>query len=200
MIERGSTKTSLSVYGLLALAVLGLALAGYAAFVLYARSGLSATTGSGLFALAVAAGTASFFSPCSFGLLVTLLAREVGDESSSPDDRPAGGRVLLFAGGIAAGAAAFLLLVGLGVAAGGSALFRNVTFTSTPGRVIRGVVGTLLALLGLVQLNVFRLPALFDTVAHLGTQIRREQAKLRRRRPLLGFTLFGFGYLLAGFG
>jgi hypothetical protein len=28
----------------------------------------------------------------------------------------------------------------------------------------------------------------------------RGQAKIRRQRPFLGFTLFGFGYLVAGFG
>jgi hypothetical protein len=28
----------------------------------------------------------------------------------------------------------------------------------------------------------------------------RGQAQVRRRRPLVGLTLFGFGYLLAGFG
>ncbi len=192
-------QVTFAAYAMLAISVLALAAGGYAAFVLYARSGVSAASGAGLLALAVAAGTASFFSPCSFALLVTLLTREAGSDTSSPAGRRTTGRALLFAGSIAVGAAAFLLPLGLGLAAGGGALFRRVTFTSGTGRAIRATAGAVLALLGLVQLNVFRLPG-FDAVANVGSRVRRSQAQFRRRRPLAGFALFGFGYLLAGFG
>ncbi|MDT8305317.1 MAG: hypothetical protein RRC07_05225, partial [Anaerolineae bacterium] len=59
----------------LVIAVLLLALAGYAGYVLYPRFALPAASGAGLLLLAAAAGLASFFSPCSFPLLATLLAR-----------------------------------------------------------------------------------------------------------------------------
>jgi hypothetical protein len=60
-------------YWLLPLAALLITLAGYTGYLLYPRFDLSAGTGLGLLALAAAAGIASFFSPCSFPLLVTLL-------------------------------------------------------------------------------------------------------------------------------
>lgn len=198
MIEDDRRPPPLPLYWLFALVVIALALGGYAGFVVYARSGLSAGAGGALLALAAAAGTASFFSPCSFGLLVTLLARETG-AASQPADARTTGRALMFATGLAVGAVTFLLLLGVGIAAGGDALFRHVTFTSTTGRIIRSTVGVALVTLGLAQLNAFRLPGL-DTMANAATNLQRAQAKLRRRRPLLGFALFGFGYLLAGFG
>jgi hypothetical protein len=64
--------------------------------------------------------------------------------------------------------------------------------------VIRAAVGLLLITLGLIKLG--RLPLnlrRFETAMH---GYLRHQAGVRRERPLLGFALFGFGYLLAGFG
>lgn len=92
----------------------------------------------------------------------------------------------------------FLVAVGAGIAAGGSALFADVTFTSTAGRAIRIAVGLLLVGLGLLQLGRIRVSLRrFEPAVH--GYLRRE-AEVRRRRPFLGFTLFGFGYLVAGFG
>ena len=123
-------------YGVLVAAVVAIAVAGYIGYVLYPRFDLAAVEGAGLLGLAAAAGIASFFSPCSFPLLVGLLGR--------PAATPAGGRPtrpLLFGGALAAGAAAFMLLAGLVIAAGGEAVFAGVTFTSTDGIAIRGIFG-----------------------------------------------------------
>lgn len=180
-----------SRYGLLALATTALAVAGYGGYVLYPRFDLPAGAGAGLLLLAAAAGVASFFSPCSFPLLVSILARP-------PGGRGGIGRAAGFAAALSAGAAVFLLLFGALIGLVGGALFQEVTFTSAAGRTIRIVVGLFLVLLGLVQLRVVRVslrqlePALHGLL--------RRQAGLRRRRPTAGFALFGFGYLLAGFG
>lgn len=182
-------------YLLLAAIVGVLALAGYAGYVLYPRFDLPAATGIGLLVLAAAAGIAAFFSPCSFPLLVTLLARESGAPEGASGSRMA--RALGFATALALGASAFLLLTGVAIALGASALFEGVTFTSTAGRTIRFVVGSLLILLGLIQVGL--LPT--SVSAHAVTNpLMRRQARLRRERPALGFGLYGFGYLLAGFG
>lgn len=183
------------LYWLFAALVVLVALAGYAGYVLYPRFDLPAATGLGLLALAAGAGFASFFSPCSFPLLVTMLGREVQTAERGGRLR----RAASFALALALGASAFLALLGLGLAAGGDALFEEVTFTSTAGRIIRLVVGGALILLGLVQLNVLSAP-IFGAIEELASPLRRSQARLRRRRPFLGFALFGFGYLLAGFG
>lgn len=185
-------------YALLAAGVALLALAGYVGYVLYPRFGLPAVEGAGLLLLATGAGIASFFSPCSFPLLVTLLARPPGVERQAAAGRVTIGKELAFASALALGAAAFLLLTGLVIALGGEALLAGVTFDSPVGRLIRAIVGPLLILLGLMQLGV--LPFSLHGVEHLALPLMRAQARYRRATPMLGFGLLGFGYVLAGFG
>jgi len=183
-----------SRYLLLILALFLVALAGYLGYVLYPRFDLPAVSGSGLLLLAAAAGLASFFSPCSFPLLATLLARQVRDAEQGQ----AWARLLRSGAALALGATLFLLLAGAAIALGAASLFARVTFTSTAGRIIRATVGGLLILLGVLQWQgvspgsgmVFRL---FRPLAEL-------QARWRRQRPTLAFGLFGFAYILGGFG
>ncbi len=184
-------------YALLALIVLLVAVTGWLGFLVYPRLGVPAGSGAALFALAAAAGTAAFFSPCSFPLLATILSREVGEGAAGGDGRLA--RALRFALALSIGAAAFLVLLGLAVAAGSGALVGGVTFGSAAGRTFRAVVGAALVLLGLVQIGVVHVEA-FHAVDVLARPLQRKQAELRRSAPMAGFALFGFGYVLAGFG
>ena len=157
-------------FTILTLLTLVVALAGYVGYVVYPRVHLPAVTGSALMLLAAAAGIASFFSPCSFPLLLSILARAPGIESG----RGRTGAVV-YAGALAVGTAAFLLLAGFVIALAGTALFAGITFTSTAGRLIRTIVGLVLILLGLVQLN--RVPfefRMFEPAVH---------GFLRRQRP-----------------
>jgi cytochrome c biogenesis protein CcdA/copper chaperone CopZ len=188
--ERGDARR----YALLVVAVVVVALAGYIGYVLYPRFDLPAVQGAGLLALAAAAGFASFFSPCSFPLLLGLLGRQaVAQTKRGEAARPA-----VFGGALAAGAGIFLLLAGVVIAFGGQALFAGVTFTSPAGITIRSVVGGLLVLLGLIQTGV--LPFSLHAVSDLALPLARWQARLRRERPVAGFGVFGFAYVLAGFG
>jgi len=77
-------------------------------------------------------------------------------------------------------------------------LVGDVVFASTEGRILRLTVGLFLVLLGLVQVGLLPNPlhALEDALRPLF----RKQAEVRRKRALVGHTMFGFGYLLAGFG
>lgn len=177
-------------YALLAGVTLGVAVAGYAGYVLYPRFDLPSVTGASLLLLSAAAGIASFFSPCSFPLAVTLLARETRSGRQARLTR-----LTLWLG---LGALLFLVLAGTLIAAGAGAFFKQVTFTSTAGITIRAVVGSLLVVLGLMQLNV--LPVSLVVVEDAARPLLARQARLRRDRPALAFGLFGFGYLLAGFG
>src|ERR687891_2550342 len=160
-------------YGLLSLAVALAGLAGYVGYVTYPRFDLPSVSGAGLLALAAAAGVASFFSPCSFPLLVTLLTRE-----AARTGRP-GVRGIRVAAPLSLGAVVFVLGVGALIALGGRGLAGSVTFTSTAGRVLRVAIGSGLILLGLVQAEV--LPFSFH---RLGDRIARPivgaQARLRR--------------------
>ena len=181
-------------YVLLIVGVLFLSFAGYIGYIVYPRFNLPSVTSVSLYVLSAAAGLGAFFSPCSFPLLVTLLARSFG----SGRDGSALKNALWYGAALAVGASVFLLLTGAGIAFGGGALFSRVTFTSTPGRILRIVIGSLLIFLGLVQIGIVSLP--FDRIAELAYPIEKAQARLRMERPVLGFSLFGFGYILAGFG
>lgn len=184
-------------YGGLVAAVVGLSLAGYIGYIVYPRFDLPAGRGALLLALAAGAGVASFFSPCSFLLLVTMLARPLQDGRDNGKD-PRGTGALRFAAALSIGATTFLLLVGTFMALGADAVFEDVTFTSPSGRVIRGLVGTLLIVLGLIQLSVLRVSLRrFESASHafLG-----QQADPGNRSSMVRFGLFGFVYLLAGFG
>jgi cytochrome c biogenesis protein CcdA len=188
-------------YFLLAAGVVILALAGYSGYVLYPRFDLPAVTGVGLLLLAAAAGVAAFFSPCSFPLLVTLLARQTGGQREKEEGRgqPAAWPVALrFALAFSLGVTVFLLLAGGLIALGGGRLFAEVTFTSAAGRIIRAVVGAGLFVLGLAQVGVIRLP--FDRIAVAASPLWPKRSQLQQRPSLWGYTLYGFGYLLAGFG
>jgi cytochrome c-type biogenesis protein len=192
--ERGTAGGAAARYGVLIAAVLAVAIAGYAGYVLYPRYDLPAAEGAGLLGLAAAAGIASFFSPCSFPLLLGLLGRRAARGAEGEGTA----RPLVFGGALALGAATFMILAGVVIGLGGQALFAGVTFTSPAGIAIRAIVGVLLIVLGLAQIGRLSLP--LGAVRRLIRPLDRRQAKLRRERPVAGFTLFGFLYVLAGFG
>lgn len=191
-------KRNLPWYGLLIVGVLVLALVGYTGYLLYPRFGLPAVEGAAILILAVAAGIASFFSPCSFPLLVTLLARQAGIGRGDTTGAKLSRGPFSFAAALSLGAALFLILVGLVIAFAGETLFAGVVFDSPAGRIIRGVVGGVLIVLGLMQLGVLPFP--LHTLERIARPLMRSQARSQRQHPFLGFILFGFGYLLAGFG
>lgn len=176
-------------------AVVVLGIAGYGAYLAYPRLQLPAVDAAGLALLSLSAGVAAFFSPCSFPLLATLLMREAGAEA---DRRAALIRAVVFAAALSIGVVVFLALTAAVIAAGGRALVEQVTFTSTTGRVIRAILGAFLIMLGLVQLERLRFP--FHRVSDLARPLLQTQARIRRHAPAVGYALFGFGYLVAGFG
>lgn len=186
----GESRSHARGYALLVAVTLTVALAGYAGYVLYPRFDLPSVTGATLLLLSAAAGIAAFFSPCSFPLAVTLLARE-----AKPGRQARLTRLTLWLG---IGALTFLIIAGALIAAGAGAFFKQVTFTSTAGITIRAVVGSLLILFGLIQLNV--LPVSLLAIEDAAKPLLARQARLRREHPALAFGLFGFAYLLAGFG
>lgn len=183
-------------YLYLGIGIFMIAFMGYGAYALYPRFDLNQKDLS-LPLLAIVAGSASFFSPCSFPLLATLLARESGIKeygASSSSIQRAG----LFAGALAIGASLFFVVMGIGLAFGASTLFASVTFTSSIGRFIRLGTGILLIVLGLMQLE--KLPNRLMFVADFASPLMRYQARYRQQSPTLGFFILGFAYPIGGFG
>ena len=177
-------------YILLIAIVLLVAIIGYGSFVLYSRLSLSASIGGGLILLAMMAGMASLFSPCSFPLLVTLLAREAASRSKNS--------LVRSSVAFTVGAMLFLILVGLILALGAGSSISQFTFTSPAGRVLRLTVGTILIGFGVWQVRGQSL-----NFAWLNSSLQplwNQQARLRRRKNSLSYGLYGFGYILAGFG
>ena len=181
-------------YSLFIVAILLLSVIGFLGYTIYPRFDLPAVSGIGLFILATSAGIASFFTPCSFPLLTALLSRSIASNESKSSFH----RAIQYAASLSIGASIFLLLVGIGLGLGAGILIEQITFTSLAGRLLRIAVGGTLIFLGLVQLGRLSLP--FDKVTSIATPIRRLQIKLRDDHPMIGFVVFGFAYILAGFG
>jgi len=197
--DAGPGSASFVGYAALALAVLVVGLVGFLGFVVYPNLDLSAGVGVGLVVLAAAAGIASFFSPCSFPLLVGMLGRPVTERAQTGDQRQPTRDSLAFATALSLGVVAFLALLGTAIALGGDAVIKDVTFASTTGRILRITVGTFLILVGLIQLGRITVPLRRFEPALKGF-LRRQRREVPGQPELLRFGLFGFGYLAAGFG
>ena len=169
---------------------IGVAVVGVAGYVgSKIATGVDRGVGVGTLALAAATGFAAFFSPCSFPLMLTFLSRQV-----AASRREATVSTLL----VAAGAASLLALTALVMAVGGAAIAGWVEFPSSTGRVFRTAVGAVLIFLGLRQKQLIRvrMPWLDWVASTAARRLDPSRVHGRIRRDFL----YGFGYLLAGFG
>jgi cytochrome c biogenesis protein CcdA len=174
-------------FAAVAAGVLVIGIAGYVGFVAFVES--DREVGAGVLVLGAATGFAAFFSPCSFPLLLTFLTKR------SVESRKA---AFLSALRVGAGAAVFLAIVGGVIAGGGSSFSRVVEFDSLPGRVFRFTIGLTLVTLGLGQARLLNIRMRwFDRVAGVtGRLLDPSRVSGRARTDVM----YGFGYLLAGFG
>ena len=179
----------------LILTVLATALLGYSVFRQFRVFILGSPTSGSLWIVAIAAGTAALFSPCSFPLLLTLLVRTANDDGEGQSLLR---RSVLPTLAISAGVVAFLLLMGVVMALGGQNLVKGVNFKSNAGRILRTTIGTGLLLLGLFQFSGRAWSPKWLDPFYKWLGRTRRQAK--RQQSLWGYSLYGFGYVLGGFG
>lgn len=141
----------------------------------------------GAMVLAAATGFGAFFSPCSFPLLLTILARPPSDSGSAA-------RAVRIAAGVTVTFAAIAVIF----VAGGLAAGNLVASESSAGRAFRIAVGTFLVLLGLRQAGQLRNGGSWlDQVAGAaGSRLDMMRDSTRGSRDLL----YGAAYLLIGFG
>ena len=187
MAEVTAVRRSRARFAAIAFGVVVTGLAGYAGFVAFVGS--DRDIAAGVMVLAAGTGFAAFFSPCSFPLLLTFLTRR------STDSR---GGALLSGLRVAAGAALLLAAVATVMVFAGTALGSVIEFDSTAGRLFRLGVGLVLVLLGLRQTRLWGVRMLWlDRVA--GPSARLFDPG-RVSHPARSDVVYGFGYLLAGFG
>lgn len=172
---------------LVAAGILVVGVIGYLGFVGFVSDDRDA--GSGVLVLAAATGFAAFFSPCSFPLLMTFLARRSGESRGS---------ALRSALRVGLGATVMLGVLGLVVFLGGAAIGGIVQFDQPLGRVFRLAVGGVLIVMGMKQTRLVRLRMTWmDSLACIaGRYFDTSQVSTRSSSDFL----YGFGYLLAGFG
>jgi cytochrome c biogenesis protein CcdA len=187
--RRGQVRFGLIVAGTVLVALLG-----YVGFRIFPKLDSGTETGAALMALAAATGFAAFFSPCAFPLMLTTLGRQADAGMGYRRLKPA----LRFALAASIGAVAFLVGFGLLLSLGGEGIARQVTFTSPTGRALRIAAGALLITMGLVQLGKITIP--FLRLSTLATTIDRRRNNDGDPNRFFGHVLYGFGYLIAGFG
>jgi cytochrome c biogenesis protein CcdA len=174
-------------FGATVVGMLVVGVAGYIGFVAFVGSGPEIS--AGVMVLAAATGFAAFFSPCSFPLLLTFLARK------STETR---GAAILSAVRIGAGAVAFFGLMAVVMVLAGTAFGSVIGFDTTAGRIFRLMVGVLLIGFGLRQARLLRIEMRWlDRVAGTAGQAFDPSVHSSQARSDI---VYGFGYLLAGFG
>lgn len=171
---------------------------GYGIFVFFLK-GFNPTTGTlSLLLFAVIAGTATFFSPCSFPLMPGYLTRHLQLIDKNPSKNVLSSAL---SNGLAAAAGVLLfdLALGLGIVLLGST-FGGSLAISTPRpniyvQIFRGAVGVFLVTLGVLSL---RGTGIFhnDTLTSLG----RRLGKNGQLAPSREMFVYGFGYVSVGIG
>lgn len=174
-------------FGTIVVGMVIVGVAGYLGFVTFVGS--DREIGAGVMVLAAATGFAAFFSPCSFPLLLTFLARRSTETK---------GASILSTFRIGAGAVAFFGLMAVVFALGGGALGNVIGFDTAAGRIFRLTIGVLLVGFGLRQARLVRLEMRWlDRVAVTTGRALDPSGHSNRTRSDF---VYGFGYLLAGFG
>jgi len=169
-------------------------IAGYGGFRAAASLELGTEAGAGMVALAAVTGFAVFFSPCSFPLVLGLLAGSDRATAAGVRRREAVGTALA----MGAGAAVFLMLTGVSVGLIGEGLAQTVSFDTVAGRILRGAVAAILVTTGLVQLGFIGVP--LWRVTRFAQPIERRRVAVSAQHPHAAHVLYGFGFILAGFG
>ncbi len=163
---------------------------GYLGFVTFVETGSVGGLRAGAMGLAVATGFAAFFSPCSFPLLLTFLVRQYGSGSRR--------RAVMSSVIVGFGAVVFFGLLAVALALAGEGLGRFVGFDTTTGRLFRGVLGGFLVFLGLRQAHLIK--ARFRVLDTIAGAAGRTFDIANVENPATRNFVYGFGYVLAGFG
>lgn len=170
--------------------------AGYYTFIYFMTSIVPNFSSFGLILVAIIAGVSMFFNPCSFSLLPTFLTffatkKELKDEHKL-------GKFLLYGLFASLGIVTFSIILGsliglLGAGFGKSFALAGDTPNSSV-RIFRGVVGSLLAIFGIMHFRGVNFHMSFLDKLSRGLTTPKDKG------PLMGMYLYGFGYNALGIG
>jgi len=182
-------KSIRKIFGLLIILIV-LTIIGYFAFRVFATETQKIFSYYSIYLVALIAGVATFFSPCSFGLLPAYLTFYT---------KTAKKRKTFYYGFLAAlGLITFNMLLGVIIAFGGAGIAKAFSIsgggTLSPVTIfIRIIIGSLLLYLGIAQFfHIFIFPKF---LLNIGQKIIQ-----RKRSPEASFYFYGFGYNLANVG
>ena len=153
-----------------------------------------------VYLFAVVAGVASFFSPCAFPLLPSYFSfyQTAGKHLEGP--RTGAGKAIKFGLAAALGVITFALILGTVIAVLGTGVAQGLSISASESsqfvRIFRGIVGSILVTLGVVQLLGWNLKPNFVDAFAFYTRPRRAG----ERRPATNLYLYGLGYNAAGMG
>ena len=183
-------RRSLLRFIVVSVGMLAVGLGGYLGFVSFVERGGPGGLGLGVMGLAVATGFAAFFSPCSFPLLLTFLVRQHATGSRR--------RTVISSLSVALGALVFFGLLAVVLSLLGQGLGHIIGFDTTTGRLFRSLLGVFLLLLGLRQAGLIEARfGIFDGVARAAAKTFDTSGV---ENPMKRNFVYGFGYVLAGFG
>ena len=170
--------------------------AGYYAFIYFMTNEVPSFSSYGLILVAIIAGIAMFFNPCSFTLLPTFLTFFASKNELKEEKKLS--KFLLYGLFASLGIVTFSIILGsligvLGIGFGKSfALVGNNPNLCV--RIFRGVIGSLIIIFGIMQFRGVS----FNTgpINKLSQGIMSPTNK----GPLMGMYLYGFGYNALGIG
>ncbi len=181
---------------LLILIILALVVGGYGLFIWFVINVMKGGAAFGLLFVAVVAGVASFFNPCSFTILPAYLAQYyITEESGGKADN----KKIVLSGLIAAlGVTTFNILLGslIGIlgAAFGQLLGLAGEEPSSLVRWLRGITGSLLLVLGFSH-------ATGRGISSYSLELFFQRTGLGKpQNPFAKMFSYGFGYTLLGIG
>lgn len=196
---RSDHRDAIGLYLLLIVLLLVVVGAGYFGFWEFAATVMPQMPSYNLWALALIAGVASFFSPCAFPLLPSYLAfyGRASTRNGQVQQRSSAVGLGLSA---AAGVVTFTLILGgaIGLLGAGFASAFSMTDPNPHPSVLwfRGIVGGLLIVLGIAQwLNVNLKPGWVNALVW-----RARPQRESTRGGVRTLYLYGFGYTAAGIG
>ena len=169
---------------------------GYYGFLFFMTSVVPSFSSYGLILVAIIAGIAMFFNPCSFTLLPTFLTFFATKDELKDENKL--GKFLLYGLFASLGIVTFSIILGsliglLGIGFGKSfALAGNDPNLSV--RIFRGAIGSLIVIFGIMQFRGVS----FNT--GFLNKLSQSIMSPHKKGPLMGMYLYGFGYNALGIG